>query len=107
MSFIILLLIFIMLYASLTKYGSLYKLLFMTFLTAGMTTSFLLFGLKVFKTNEIFVILNTEMSMTTFIHTCIIWYAADIIVFIKMLKNHRSYLEVNSSKINAAEQEQE
>ncbi len=96
MSFIILILIIILLYATLTKYSSIYKVMFMALLVAGMTSLFLIYGITVFKSNDSFVILNTSMNKITFIHACIIWYAVDIIVFWKILKNHRKYKEVNS-----------
>ena len=97
MSFIILFLIIIMLYASLSTYKSIYKVIFMTVFLSGMTSAFLMYGLKVFKTGDIFVILNTEMNMTIFIHACVIWVAADLIVFLKIIKNYRQYVEVNAS----------
>lgn len=96
MSFIILLLIIILLYATLTKYGSIYKVLFMTAVITAMTAAFTIYGLGIFDTAESWVILNTQMNRATFIHACIIWSAADLIVIFKMIKNYRYYIEVNS-----------
>ena len=96
MSFIILILIIIMLYASLTKYGNLQKVLFMSILMICMTSAFLIYGFNVFKTEDAFVILNTEMNRTVFIYACIIWFAADLIVILKIIRNYRKYIEVNS-----------
>ncbi len=96
MSFIILFLIIILLYATLSKYGSIYKVIFMTLLTVGMTSAFLIYGIVVFRSSDVFIILNTEMNRTIFTHACIIWYAADLLVVLKIIKNHRKYKEVNS-----------
>jgi len=96
MSFIILTLIIILLYAVLSKYSSIYKVIFMTAIVCGMTSAFLFYGIRTFGKGTVFVILNTEMNMTTFVYACVIWSAADILVIIKMVKNFRNYVEVNS-----------
>ena len=96
MSFIILILIIILLYATLTKYGSIYKVLFMTALVISMTAAFFIYGMDVFGKSDTFVILNTEMNRTVFIHACIIWSAADLLVIFKIIKNYRKYIAVNS-----------
>ncbi|PKL17357.1 MAG: hypothetical protein CVV49_11530 [Spirochaetae bacterium HGW-Spirochaetae-5] len=96
MSFIILLLIIILLYATLTKYSGINKVIFMTAIITGMTAAFAIYGLTVFKTADSWIILNTQMNRATFIHACIIWSAADLIVIFKMIKNYRYYIEVNS-----------
>ncbi len=107
MSFIILLLIIVMLYASLTKYGSIYKILFMITVITSMTTAFFIYGIMVFDKSDLFEILNTGMNMTTFIYVCIIWFAADIIVIFKIIKNYRKYLDVNSITVSTPGQERE
>jgi len=96
MSFIILILIIILLYATLTKYGSIYKVLFMTALVISMTAAFLIYGMNVFGKSDTLIILNTEMNRTVFIHACIIWSAADLFVILKIFKNYRKYTVVNS-----------
>lgn len=96
MSFIILLLIIILLYATLTKYSGINKVIFMTAVITGMTAAFATYGFSVFETADSWVILNTQMNRATFIHAVIIWSAADIIVIFKMIKNYRYYIEVNS-----------
>jgi hypothetical protein len=70
--------------------------MFMTVFITGMTAAFTIYGLSVFNTTDSWVILNTSMNKTTFIHACIVWFAADIIVIVKMVKNYRYYIEVNS-----------
>ncbi len=96
MSFIILILIIILLYATLTKYPGIYKVIVMTALVTGMTAAFAIYGLTVFNTADSWVILNTQINKVTFIHACIVWSVADIIVIFKMIKNYRYYVEVNS-----------
>jgi len=96
MSFIILILIIIMLYASLTRYGNIAKVMLITVLISGMTVAFLIYGIHIFGRGNSFVILNTEMNRTVFIHACLVWFAADLLVFFKILKNYRRYKEVNS-----------
>jgi len=96
MSFIILLLIIILLYATLTKYSSRYKILLMTTVITAMTAAFMVYGLGVFDSTESWVILNTEINKITFIYACIVWFAADIVVIFKMIKNYRYYIKVNS-----------
>jgi len=104
MSFIILILIIILLYISLSRYSSIYKVLFMAAVVTSMTTAFLFYGMQIFRENEIFTILNTEMNMTVFIHACLIWFAADILVIFKIVKNLKKYNEVNSARLNISEQ---
>jgi len=94
-----------MLYASFAKYGSIYKVLFMTTLLTGMTSAFLVYGITVLGKSEVFVILNTEMNLTTFIHACVIWFIADMLVIYKISKNYRRYINVNSAPINISPQE--
>ena len=96
MSLIILILIIILLYASLTKYGSIYKVLLMTVIVAGMTSVFLVYGIGIFRKGDIFILLDTRMNKTVFIHACIIWFAADILVIYKIITNYRKYIEVNA-----------
>ncbi|HNX24051.1 MAG TPA: hypothetical protein PKG60_08360 [Spirochaetota bacterium] len=96
MSFIILILIIILLYAVLTKYSSMHKVILMTVFVLSMTTAFLIYGINVFKGSDTFVLLNTEMNLTVFVYACIIWFAADILVIFKIVKNYRKYIEVNS-----------
>jgi hypothetical protein len=96
MSFIILILIIILLYASLSKYSNLYKVIFMITLVTVMTSAFLIYGLGIFEKRDVLVILNTEMNRTTFFYACIIWFAADLLVIVKIIKNYRKYIEVNS-----------
>jgi len=97
MSFIILILIIILLYASLSKYGSIYKVLLMTAVVSGMTAAFFIYGIGIFRESDIFVILDTQMNITAFVHACIIWFTADIIVIYKIIKNYRKYIEINAS----------
>ncbi len=96
MSFIILLLIVILIYATLSTYGSVIKVVFMSLLVTGMTVGFLLYGLHELTSVGTFSILNTKMNMTVFIHACIVWFAADIIVLYKIVTNYRFYIEVNT-----------
>lgn len=104
MSFIILVLIIILLYALLTKYSSMHKVLFMILLVSGMTFSFLVFGLSMFSRNSIISILDTEMDMMVFIHVCIVWFAADALVIYRILKQYHKYLDVNSELITKSGQ---
>ena len=107
MSFIILILIIVLLYASLSGYGSIFKVLFMAALITGITSAFIFFGIQVFRKSNIFVILNTQMDLRTFIHACAIWIAADLLVFFKIIKNYRVYIAVNSELVSISRQELE
>ena len=95
MSFVILGLIIFLLYATLSKYSSLFKTLIMIFIVLGMTIAFFFYGLYFFDENDIIVIVKTELNMKYFIHVCAAWLFADIIVIIRIIKNYRRYLEVN------------
>ena len=96
MSFVILGLIIFLLYATLSKYGSLFKTLIMIFIVLGMTLAFLFYGLYFFGESDIIVIVKTELNMKYFIHVCGAWFFADIIVIIKIIMNYRRYLEINN-----------
>lgn len=97
MSLIILILIIILLYASLSTYNSIYKVLLMTAIVSGITAAFIVYGIGIFRKGDIFAILDTQMNKTVFIHACVIWFIADIIVIYKIVKNYRYYLEINVS----------
>jgi len=96
MSFVILGLIIFLLYATLAKYGSLFKTISMIVIVLGMTSAFLFYGLHFFSDSDIIVIVRTELNMKYFVHVCAIWFCADILVIIKIIMNYRRYLEVNS-----------
>jgi hypothetical protein len=65
-------------------------------LVTSLTSAFLIYGLGIFGKSDVFVILNTEMNRTTFFHVCIIWFAADLLVIVKIIKNYKKYIAVNS-----------
>jgi glycerol-3-phosphate acyltransferase PlsY len=96
MSFVILGLIIFLLYATLSKYSSLFKTIFMIVIVLGITFAFPFYGLHFFSGSDVIVIVKTELNMNYFIHVCAIWFCADILVIIKIIKNYRKYLEVNS-----------
>lgn len=96
MSLIILFLIIILLYASLSTYGNIFKVLLMTIAIFGMTSTFLVYGLDVFSRGDIFAILDTRMNKTLFVHACAIWFAADMLVLYRIIKSYMKYLEVNA-----------
>ncbi|MCL2154555.1 MAG: hypothetical protein FWH53_02700 [Leptospirales bacterium] len=96
MSLVILCLIIILIYASLTKYGNLFKTISMIVIVLGMTLAFLFYGLNVLNRGDLIAILDTNMNMKLFIHVCVVWFCADIIVIIKIIRNYKKYLEVNS-----------
>ncbi|MCL1865507.1 MAG: hypothetical protein FWF73_06830 [Spirochaetes bacterium] len=96
MSFVILGLIIFLLYATLSKYGSLFKTLSMIVIVLGMTFAFLFYGLHFFSESDIIVIVKTELNMKYFMHVCGIWFCADILVIVKIIGNYKRYLEVNS-----------
>jgi glycerol-3-phosphate acyltransferase PlsY len=96
MSFVILGLIIFLLYATLSRYGSLFKTIFMIIIVLSMTLAFLFYGLHFFSGSDIIVIVKTELNMKYFVHVCGIWFCADILVIIKIIMNYRRYLEVNS-----------
>lgn len=96
MSLIILFLIIIMLYATLSKYGSVSKVIVMSIFIFGLTLAFLLYGIRQLALHEIFQVLNTQMNLTVFIHACTVWFIADIIVLYKIVTNYRFYVEINS-----------
>jgi len=94
MSLVILCLIIILIYAALTKYSNLFKTISMIVIVLGMTLSFLFYGLNVLNRGELIAILDTNMNMKLFIHVCVVWFCADIIVIIKIIRNYKKYLEV-------------
>ena len=96
MSLIILGLIIILIYAALTKYSNLFKTISMIVIVLSMTLAFLFYGLSVLNKGDLIAILDTNMNMRLFIHVCVVWFGADIIVIIKIIRNYRRYLEVNS-----------
>jgi hypothetical protein len=96
MSFVILGLIIILLYATLSKYNSLFKTMFMIGIVLGLTLAFLFYGLHVLSEGDIIDLLDTKLNMKVFIHVCVVWFCADIIVIVKIIMNYRKYLEVNS-----------
>ena len=97
MSFVILCLIIILLYATLSTYTGLLKTVSMILIVLGMTLAFLFYGLHVLSSEDMISILDTNMNMKLFIHVCIVWFCADIIVIIKIIRNYKRYLEVNFS----------
>lgn len=107
MSFIILILIILLLYASLSKYSNIFKVLLMGLLISGMTSAFIVYGIHIFRITNVFYILNTDLDLPTFINACAIWIAADIIVFFKIIKNYRIYVAVNSEIVRVSRQELE
>jgi hypothetical protein len=98
MSFVILGLIIFLIYATLTKYSNLFKVIFMSVIVLGITFAFLFYGLYFFGESDIIVIVRTKLNMKYFIHVCAIWFCADILVIIKIIMNYRKYLEVNLGK---------
>ena len=96
MSFVILGLIIFLLYATLSRYSSLFKTISMIIIVPSMTLAFLFYGLHFFSESDIIVIVKTELNMKYFAHVCGIWFCADILVIIKIIMNYRRYLEVNS-----------
>jgi hypothetical protein len=105
MSFIILAVIIVLLYATFAKYGSVLKAFSVSLFITGLTLAFMLYGLTVFENNSVFTLLNTEMNMAVFVHACIVWFIADILVIYKIARNYRLYLSVNAEPVNRAEQE--
>ncbi len=101
MSFIILILIIFLIYACLTKYPSMAKVIFINAVIFGMTAAFLVYGIVMFRASEVFSIVGTEINMVSFIHVCIVWFGADVICAFRIMKNRRYYLEVNSSADSA------
>ncbi len=97
MSLIILILIIILLYATLSTYQSIFKVLLMTAIVSGMTAVFIIYGISIFRNSDIFAILDTQMNKTVFIHACAAWTAADLLVIYKIIKNYRHYVAVNAS----------
>lgn len=97
MSFVILLLIFFLIYASLSKYDSLLRVIYMSTIVFALTGAFIFYGIIKFKAAEVFSILDTTINMTVFIHVCVAWLVADLIVLSKIIKNYRTYIEVNST----------
>jgi hypothetical protein len=97
MSFVILILIIFFLYSMLTKYGSIVKVVAMQGLVFGMTSAFLIYGIRILEDKNTFMIFNTEIDKSSFIHVCIVWFLADMLVTFKIIKNYRHYVEVNSS----------
>ena len=97
MSFAILILIFFLIYSVLTKYGSIVKVVAMQVIVFGMTSAFLMYGIRVLNDGNTFVVLNTEIDKTSFIHVCVVWFLADLIVTFKIIRNYRYYQEVNST----------
>lgn len=106
MSFIILLLIIFLIYACLAKYGSIMKVAVMFALIFGMTAAFLLYGIQMFRTTDVFSIAATEINLLSFIHVCVVWTGADLICAYKIIKNYRYYLEVNGKAGNSISAEQ-
>ena len=106
MSFVILLLIIFLIYACLTKYGSIAKVIIMSALIFGMTAAFLINGINSLKVSDSFSIVGTEINLIFFVHVCIVWFGADIICAFKIIKNYRYYLEVNGAQSISAEQEE-
>jgi len=107
MSFAILILIFFLIYSLLTKYGNIVKVTAMLGLIFGMTSTFLLYGIRMLDNGNTFIILNTEIDRTSFIHVCVVWFITDLVVTFKIIRNYRYYLEVNSSGNTISAQEQE
>lgn len=105
MSFAILILIFFLLYSVLTKYGSIVKVIAMQFIVFSMTSAFLVYGLGLLRKGDTFIILNTEIDKASFIHVCIVWFIADLVVTFKIIRNYRYYQAVNSSSSATAGQE--
>ena len=105
MSFVILALIIFLLYACLTKYGSLYKVLLISAVIYGMTAGFIFYGVGSLGKSETFSVVGTEINFIYFFHVCAVWFAADIICTYKIIKNYRYYLEVNSIPVKSTEQE--
>lgn len=97
MSFIILLLIIFLIYACLTKYGSVVKVAFMLTLIFGMSAAFLAYGIVMFGRTDVFPIAGTEINLISFIHVSVVWFGADIICAFRIIKNYRYYLEVNGA----------
>jgi hypothetical protein len=107
MSFAILILIFFLLYSVLTKYGSIVKVVAMQAAVFGMTSLFMIYGIRMLADGNTFIILNTEIDRVSFIHVCIVWFIADMIVTYKIIRNYRHYKEVNSSANPISAQERE
>lgn len=106
MSFIILILIIFLIYACLTKYDSMLKVAAMISLIIGMTVVFLIYGMYMFSSADVFSIAGTDINLVSFIHVCIVWAGADIICAAKIIRNYRYYLEVNGESSISAEQAQ-
>ena len=106
MSFVILALIIFLLYACLTTYGSLLKVIAISAVIYAMTAGFLFYGIRELGRGDVFSVVGTEINLTYFIHVCVVWFAADVVCTVKIIKNYRYYLEVNISPVRSAGQEE-
>jgi len=106
MSFAILILIFFLLYATLSKYDSLLRVVYMTMVVFALTFAFIAYGIFKLQYSESFSLLDTNINLIAFLHISAAWLLADLIVLSKIIKNYRTYVEVNSN-FNQSEQAQE
>ena len=106
MSFAILILIFFLLYATLSKYDSLLRVIYMTMVVFALTFAFIAYGIFKLQYSESFSLLDTNINLIAFLHISAVWLLADLIVLSKIIKNYRTYVEVNSN-FNQSEQAQE
>lgn len=98
MSFIILVVIFIMVLFSLARYNSIFSVFRAFIIIFGLTGVFFFYGLNSLAQADPFLFLGKELSRTSFYHLSSVWFGGDILVAILIIRNYMRYLKVNKKR---------
>lgn len=95
MSFIILLLIAVLITLSFLKYRKIYSVLISALVILGLTTGALFYGLNELNQNSSWILFGKKITWSNYINLIIVWYSADILCSVIIIRNYFEYKKIN------------
>ena len=95
MTILILLLVAFFIFAIMKKYRNVYSVGAVILLLLGITSAVLIWGEIIFKNSDNLVFFNSKITKKEFFVLLLVWYAADIVSSVIIIRNYIEYRKIN------------